>query len=147
VLDGIQRGSVGGVGQIGQGGLSQIKLGACSQPCPAPSLMVIMVSDLHFTESFVQYVLGQKHLCAKTLPSRYRDHCGRWLCPIALPVVRGRTNPVHKRHPHTVGSDACTWFGCPHTTAEAVSSKHCETQKIIVTFLMHALVMVWGYIC
>ena len=44
----------------------------------------------------------------------------RW--PLPSPVAQWHTNQAHRRHPHTMGDAACTWFGLNKTGSLMVSS-------------------------
>jgi len=41
------------------------------------------------------------------------NHGVEQLSPIPSHVGLGRPNQAHRRHPHTMGDDACAWFGHP----------------------------------
>ena len=64
------------------------------------------------------FVPGPKHPLANKLFDMFGvNHGAEWLWPIPWHVAWGCPNQVHRRHPHTMGDDSCTWFGVISSTA------------------------------
>ncbi len=60
--------------------------------------------------------------------------------PLPWPVKLGHPNLAHQRHPHTMGNDACTWFGVIPSCARV---HMLQTDSILFRyFLAHQNLMV-----
>jgi hypothetical protein len=102
-----------------------------------------------YSRDFVLYVLYVETVPVPQTPLANKlfvnTRCQPWrpaAWPVPLPVTRGRPNPAHRRHPHTMGDGACAWFGRPPTTARVVGTAR-EGEKN-VTGWECAATDVWG---